>query len=95
MIHDFDMARFLIGDEIVEITATGSVLIDDAIGAAGDVGTAIATLRSRDGRLARVSNSRVPLSAMTSESRCMAPSAWSRRAIPWRRRSRGPAGGVR
>ena len=58
MIHDFDMARFLIGEEIVEVTATGSVLIDKAIGTAGDVDTAAATLRTSGGRLALISNSR-------------------------------------
>ena len=58
MIHDFDMARFLIGEEIVEVTATGSVLVDKAIGTAGDVDTAAATLRTSGGRLALISNSR-------------------------------------
>ena len=57
-IHDFDMARFLIGEEIVEVTATGSVLVDEAIGAAGDVDTAAVMLRSQGGRLALISNSR-------------------------------------
>ena len=58
MIHDFDIARFLIGEEIVEVAATGSALVDAAIGAAGDVDTAAAVLRSRSGRLALISNSR-------------------------------------
>ena len=58
MIHDFDMARFLIGEEIVKVSATGSVLIDEALEAAGDIDTAAVLLRSRSGRLAVISNSR-------------------------------------
>ena len=58
MIHDFDMARFLLGEEVVEVTATGSVLVDPAIGAAGDVDTAVATLRTASGSLAVITNSR-------------------------------------
>jgi myo-inositol 2-dehydrogenase/D-chiro-inositol 1-dehydrogenase len=40
MIHDFDMARFLLGEEVVQVFATGSALVDPAIGEAGDVDTA-------------------------------------------------------
>jgi myo-inositol 2-dehydrogenase/D-chiro-inositol 1-dehydrogenase len=40
MIHDLDMARFLLGEEPVEVTAAASCLVDPAIGAAGDVDTA-------------------------------------------------------
>ena len=58
MIHDFDMARFLLGQPIVEVTATGSALVDKAIGAAGDVDTAAVVLRSAGGRLCLISNSR-------------------------------------
>ena len=59
MIHDFDMARFLLGDdEIVGVSATGSVLVDPAIGAAGDVDTATATLRTKAGKIAVITNSR-------------------------------------
>ena len=58
MIHDFDMARFLVGEPIVEVTATGSALVDPAIGNAGDVDTAVAVLRSAGGRLCVISNSR-------------------------------------
>ena len=43
MIHDFDMARCLMGEEFAAVNATGSVLVDGAIGAAGDVDTASAT----------------------------------------------------
>ncbi len=58
MIHDFDMARFLVGEPIVEVTATGSALVDKAIGDAGDIDTAVALLRSASGRLCVISNSR-------------------------------------
>ncbi len=58
MIHDFDMARFLLGEEVVEVSATGSVLTDPAIGEAGDVDTATATLRTASGKIAVITNSR-------------------------------------
>lgn len=58
MIHDFDMARFLLGEEIVRVYATGSALVDPAIGEAGDVDTAVAVLTTRSGRICQISNSR-------------------------------------
>ena len=58
MIHDLDMARFLVGEAIVEVTATGSALVDKAIADAGDVDTAVAVLRSAGDRLCVISNSR-------------------------------------
>ena len=58
MIHDFDMARWLLGEEPVEIFAAASVLVDPAIGDAGDVDTAIVTLRTGSGALCQISNSR-------------------------------------
>lgn len=58
MIHDFDMARFLLGEEIVEVSATGSVLFDRMIGDAGDVDTATATLKSETGKICVITNSR-------------------------------------
>jgi myo-inositol 2-dehydrogenase/D-chiro-inositol 1-dehydrogenase len=58
MIHDLDMARFLLGEEPVEVSAATSCLIDPAIGAAGDVDTAVATLRTASGRLCQITNSR-------------------------------------
>lgn len=57
-IHDFDMARFLTGSDIVEVTATGAVLVDPAIGTAGDVDTALVTLRFANGALGVIDNSR-------------------------------------
>ena len=57
-IHDFDMARFQAGSEVFEVYAAGAVLIDEAIGKAGDVDTAIVTLRFSSGALAVIDNSR-------------------------------------
>jgi myo-inositol 2-dehydrogenase/D-chiro-inositol 1-dehydrogenase len=57
-IHDFDMARFQMGSEVVEVHADGAVLIDSAIGSAGDVDTAIVTLRFASGALGVIDNSR-------------------------------------
>ena len=57
-IHDFDMVRFLSGCEVVEVFATGAVLIDPAIGRAGDVDTAVTTLELSNGALAVIENSR-------------------------------------
>ncbi len=58
MIHDFDMARWLLGEEPVEVFAAASALIDPAIAAAGDVDTALVTLRTASGTLCQISNSR-------------------------------------
>jgi myo-inositol 2-dehydrogenase/D-chiro-inositol 1-dehydrogenase len=58
MIHDFDMARFLCGEEAVEVLAAASNLVDPAIGAVGDVDTAVATLRMTSGALVQISNTR-------------------------------------
>jgi myo-inositol 2-dehydrogenase/D-chiro-inositol 1-dehydrogenase len=57
-IHDFDMARFLVGAEVEEIYAMGGVMVDPAIGEAGDVDTAVITLRFADGVLGVIDNSR-------------------------------------
>lgn len=58
MIHDFDMANFLMGDPPVSISATGSSIVDPAIGEAGDVDTAVVTMTYGDGRIAVIRNSR-------------------------------------
>jgi len=57
-IHDLDMARFLLGEEPVELHAAASCLVDASIAAAGDVDTAVVTLRTASGRLCQISNSR-------------------------------------
>jgi myo-inositol 2-dehydrogenase/D-chiro-inositol 1-dehydrogenase len=58
MIHDFDMANFVMGSAPVSITATASSIVDPEIGAAGDFDTAIVTLRYEGGELAVIKNSR-------------------------------------
>ncbi len=58
MIHDFDMARFLLGEEPVELHAMGACLVDPEIGGAGDIDTAMVTLRTESGKLAHINNSR-------------------------------------
>lgn len=57
-IHDFDMARYLSGSEVTEVYATGSVLIDPAIGEAGDFDTAVTVLKFANGATAVIDNSR-------------------------------------
>ena len=58
MIHDFDMGRWLLGEEPIEVFAFGSVLVDEKIRTAGDIDTAVATLRTESGRLCQITNSR-------------------------------------
>jgi myo-inositol 2-dehydrogenase/D-chiro-inositol 1-dehydrogenase len=58
MIHDFDMARFLLGEEPVSVSAFGAALVDKAIGEAGDVDTAVVILQTKSGKVAEISNSR-------------------------------------
>lgn len=57
-IHDFDMARFLLGEEIEEVVATASVLVDPEIGKAGDYDSVQVMLRTASGRQTMISNSR-------------------------------------
>jgi len=57
-IHDWDMARFLMGGEIESVYATGSNLVDPEIGKLGDIDTAAAVLRFTSGSIAVVDNSR-------------------------------------
>lgn len=57
-IHDFDMARFVVGKEVVEVYAKGAVLVDPDIGTAGDIDTAVVTLTYIDGTMAIIDNSR-------------------------------------
>ena len=57
-IHDFDMARFLLAEEVVSVSARASCLVDAEIGEAGDVDTAVITMTSVSGKLAQISNSR-------------------------------------
>jgi myo-inositol 2-dehydrogenase/D-chiro-inositol 1-dehydrogenase len=57
-IHDFDMARFLLGAEPVAVTAHGSVLVDKQIGKLGDFDSASLVLTTRAGQQCLISNSR-------------------------------------
>ena len=57
-IHDFDMARWLLGEDPVEVYSAATAVIDPAIGAAGDVDTAKILLRTASGRICVISNSR-------------------------------------
>jgi len=58
MIHDFDMARFLMGEEFVVVNALGAALVDKAIGEAGDVDTAAVQMQTKSGKIAVITNSR-------------------------------------
>jgi myo-inositol 2-dehydrogenase / D-chiro-inositol 1-dehydrogenase len=57
-IHDFDMARWMLGEEPVEVFAHGANLVDPAIGAAGDIDSAMVLLKTASGRMAHINNSR-------------------------------------
>lgn len=57
-IHDFDMVRFMSGAEVEEVYAIGGVLVDPAIGEAGDIDTAIITMKLSNGALAVIDNCR-------------------------------------
>ena len=58
MIHDLDLARFMLREDPVLIMATGSCLVDPDIGAAGDVDTAAVMLQTASGKICQISNSR-------------------------------------
>ncbi len=58
MIHDFDLARYLLDDEPVEVFAAGACLVDKAIGEAGDYDTAMVTIRFKKGAICHIDNSR-------------------------------------
>lgn len=57
-IHDFDMARFLIGAEVEEIYVQAAVTVDPAIGEAGDVDTAVIMLKFANGVIGTIDNCR-------------------------------------
>ena len=57
-IHDFDMIRFITGSEVTEVYATGAVLIDQAIGAVGDLDTAVIVCHHANGAISTIDNSR-------------------------------------
>lgn len=57
-IHDFDMARYVTRNEVVAVTAVGTVRVDPKIGEIGDLDTVAITLRHADGCLTQIDNSR-------------------------------------
>ncbi len=57
-IHDFDMARYIVGSEVVEVYTRAAVLVDQELGEMGDVDTAIITLTFENGALGVIDNSR-------------------------------------
>ena len=57
MVHDFDMARFLLGEEPVAVSAMGSALVDAEIGRIGHIDTAMAMMRAESGALCHLDNS--------------------------------------
>lgn len=57
-IHDFDMVRYISGDEVEEVYATGAVLVDPEIGKAGDIDTAIVNMKLSSGAIAVINNCR-------------------------------------
>jgi myo-inositol 2-dehydrogenase/D-chiro-inositol 1-dehydrogenase len=57
-IHDFDMARYVTGSEVVEVFARGAVQVDPAFADAGDLDTAMVTLVHENGCLTSIDNSR-------------------------------------
>ena len=57
-IHDFDMARWLLAEEVTEVSAMAAVLVDKAIGAAGDSDSVQVMLKTASGKMAIISNSR-------------------------------------
>jgi myo-inositol 2-dehydrogenase / D-chiro-inositol 1-dehydrogenase len=58
LIHDFDIFRWIIGDEAATVYATGSCLTDPGIASAGDIDATAVTIRTRDGRLAQINTIR-------------------------------------
>jgi myo-inositol 2-dehydrogenase/D-chiro-inositol 1-dehydrogenase len=57
-IHDFDMARWLLGEEPVEVYAIGAALVDPRVAQAGDIDSAMVLMRTASGKMAHINNSR-------------------------------------
>jgi myo-inositol 2-dehydrogenase/D-chiro-inositol 1-dehydrogenase len=57
-IHDFDLARFVVGSEVVEVYAAGAALVDPKIGEVGDVDTSVVMMRHESGCFTIIDNSR-------------------------------------
>jgi myo-inositol 2-dehydrogenase/D-chiro-inositol 1-dehydrogenase len=58
MIHDFDLARFVLGEDPVEVSATGSALVDPAVASVNDVDSAMVWMKTTSGKLCHINNSR-------------------------------------
>jgi myo-inositol 2-dehydrogenase/D-chiro-inositol 1-dehydrogenase len=58
VIHDFDMASYVVRSPVTEVFARGAVRVDPRIGEAGDVDTAVTVLTHEDGTLTTIDNSR-------------------------------------
>ncbi len=58
-IHDFDLARFVLGEDPTEVYATGSVMIEPALAGLGDVDTAMVVMKAPSGALVHINNSRL------------------------------------
>jgi myo-inositol 2-dehydrogenase/D-chiro-inositol 1-dehydrogenase len=58
LIHDFDIFRWILGDEAESVYATGSCLTDPAVASVGDVDATAVTIRTRKGRLAQINTIR-------------------------------------
>jgi myo-inositol 2-dehydrogenase/D-chiro-inositol 1-dehydrogenase len=70
MIHDFDMARFLLKEEPAIVHALGGVLVDPAIGKAGDVDTAAVHMQTASGKICVITNPTCAVWAGNGESIC-------------------------
>jgi myo-inositol 2-dehydrogenase / D-chiro-inositol 1-dehydrogenase len=57
-IHDFDMARWLLGEEPVEVYAMGAALVDPRVAKEGDIDSAMVLMRTASGKMAHINNSR-------------------------------------
>ena len=69
-IHDFDMARFLCGSEVTEVHAYGAVLVDPEIGKAGDIDTAVISLKFANGALGIIETAEKRSTVMISVLKC-------------------------
>jgi myo-inositol 2-dehydrogenase/D-chiro-inositol 1-dehydrogenase len=58
LIHDFDIFRWILGDEAASVYATGSCLTDSAVATAGDIDSTAVAIRTKKGRLALINTSR-------------------------------------
>ena len=84
MIHDFDMANFIMGAAPVSVFATGSSIVDPAIGESGDVDTSVVTVSYADGRIAVIKTFAGRFMAMISGWNCWVQRACCRHRTCWK-----------